>query len=283
MNLGKSKTSMWVEEQMEDFLKISFRAEKVLFSGKSEFQTVDVLETRGHGKMLLNDGLVMLTERDEFIYHDMITHVPLFIHPKPKSVLVIGGGDGGTAREVLRHKGVESVVMVEIDAMVIDACIEFIPQTSSELSNPKLELIVGDGVEYVANTKKKFDVIIVDSTDPIGPAAPLFGTEFYQNIKNILTDDGIVVSQAESPFILPRLKRDCLKLLVSFFQWQQFITFTTWVILAVFGVSLLPLKVFTQLKTLIKVVLKTQGLISVIITKIFTAQLFHCRRFSVVR
>lgn len=217
MNMGKSKTSMWVEEHMEDFLKIGFRAEKVLFSGKSEFQTVDVIETRGHGKMLLNDGLVMLTERDEFIYHDMITHVPLFVHPNPKSVLVIGGGDGGTAREVLRHPGVEDVVMVEIDGMVIDACKEHIPQTSSELSNPKLELIVGDGVEYVATTKKKFDVVIVDSTDPIGPAAPLFGTEFYQNIKNILTDDGIVVSQAESPFYFADTQKGLLKIIGELF------------------------------------------------------------------
>lgn len=217
MNLGKTKAAMWVEEPTGDFLKVGFRADKVLFSGKSEFQSVDVIETRGHGKMLLNDGLVMLTERDEFIYHDMITHVPMFTHPNPKSVLVIGGGDGGTAREVLRHQSVESVVMVEIDGMVVDACKEFIPQTSSELSNKKLELIIGDGVEYVATTKKKFDVVIVDSTDPIGPATPLFGTEFYKNIYNILNDDGIVVSQAESPFYFADTQKSLLGIIGSLF------------------------------------------------------------------
>ena len=99
--------------------------------------------------MLLNDGLVMVTERDEFIYHDMISHVPLFVHPNPKNVLVIGGGDGGTAREVLRHPGIEKCTMVEIDKMVVDACREFIPQTSKELNNPKLNLIIGDGLEFV--------------------------------------------------------------------------------------------------------------------------------------
>ena len=152
------------------------------------------------GKMLLNDGLVMLTERDEFVYHDMIVHVPLFVHPNPKSVLIIGGGDGGTAREVLRHRGVERVVMVEIDQMVVDACIDHIPQTACELDNERLELIIDDGVAFVANTEEKFDVILVDSTDPIGPAQPLFGPEFYQNIHRVLNEDGIVVSQGESPW-----------------------------------------------------------------------------------
>ena len=109
-------SDLWVEEKFQDFLGLKFKVEKVLFSGKSEFQTVDVVETKGHGKMLLNDGLIMVTERDEFAYHDMITHVPLFVHPAPKNVLVIGGGDGGTAREVLRHKGVEKCTMVEMSS-----------------------------------------------------------------------------------------------------------------------------------------------------------------------
>ena len=138
----------------------------------------------------------MLTEMDEFIYHDMITHVPMFTHPNPKKVLVIGGGDGGTAREVLRHKSVERCVMVEIDKMVVDVCIEHIPQTAGALNDPRLELIIGDGsVEFVKNTTEKFDVILVDSTDPIRPAEPLFDVEFYKNISKALTDDGIVVSR----------------------------------------------------------------------------------------
>lgn len=208
---------LWIEEKFEDFYGMRFKVEKVLFSGKSPFQTVDVVETKGHGRMLLNDGLIMVTERDEHVYHDMIAHIPLFVHPNPKNILVIGGGDGGTAREALRHSQVEKVVMVEIDEMVVNACKEFIPQTSSELSNPKLELIIGDGVKYVKETKMKFDVILVDSTDPIGPAQPLFGEEFYQDINRVLTDDGIVVSQGESPFFHPEVQASMLKLLGGIF------------------------------------------------------------------
>ncbi len=210
-------SELWVEEKFQDFLGLKFKVEKVLFSGKSEFQTVDVVETKGHGKMLLNDGLIMVTERDEFAYHDMITHVPLFTHPAPKNVLVIGGGDGGTAREVLRHVNVEKCTMVEIDGMVVDACREHIPQTSKDLAHEKLTLIIGDGVEFVKNTKEKFDVIIVDSTDPIGPAQPLFGEEFYQDVFNCLTDDGIVVSQGESSWYAMDIQQSLLKVLNAVF------------------------------------------------------------------
>lgn len=197
------KSELWIEEKLEDFLGLRIRVDETLFSGKSEFQAVDVVQTRGHGKMLLNDGLVMVTERDEFSYHDMITHVPLFVHPNPKNVLIIGGGDGGTAREVIRHSSVEKCTMVEIDEMVVNACKEYIPQTASKLTDPKVDLIIGDGVKFVedcAKEGKTFDVILVDSTDPIGPAQPLFGSEFYENIYKCLSDDGIVVSQGESPF-----------------------------------------------------------------------------------
>ena len=192
-------SNLWVEEKHENF-SLKFKVNKVLFSGKSEFQSVDVVETEQLGNMLLNDGLIMCTEKDEFIYHDMIAHVPLFVHPNPKKVLVIGGGDGGTAREVLRHPSVEKCVMVEIDKMVVDASIAHLPITACAFDNPKLELHIDDGLKFVKNTKEKFDVILVDSTDPIGPAQPLFGEEFYQDIFNCLSDDGIVVSQGESPF-----------------------------------------------------------------------------------
>ena len=192
-------SNLWVEEKHENF-SLKFKVNKVLFSGKSEFQTVDVVETEQLGNMLLNDGLIMCTEKDEFIYHDMIAHVPLFVHPNPKKVLVIGGGDGGTAREVLRHPSVEKCVMVEIDKMVVDASIAHLPITACAFENPKLELHIDDGLKFVKNTKEKFEVILVDSTDPIGPAQPLFGKDFYQDIYNCLSDDGIVVSQGESPF-----------------------------------------------------------------------------------
>ncbi len=219
-------SDLWVEEKFSDFLGLRVKVEKVLFSGKSEFQTVDVVDTKGHGKMLLNDGLIMVTERDEFAYHDMITHVPLFVHPEPKNVLVIGGGDGGTAREVIRHPSVEKCTMVEIDAMVVDACKAHIPQTAKELTNPKVNLIIGDGVKFVKETTEKFDVIIVDSTDPIGPAQPLFGEEFYQDVFNCLSDDGIVVSQGESSWYAMEIQQSLLKVLNKVFPHSYLYSFS---------------------------------------------------------
>jgi spermidine synthase len=210
-------SDLWVEERFDEYLGLRFKVEKVLFSGKSDFQTVDVVQTRGHGKMLLNDGLIMVTERDEFAYHDMISHVPLFVHPNPRNVLIIGGGDGGTAREVLRHRGVEQCTMVEIDAMVVDACKAHIPQTAKAFDHPQLNLIIGDGVEFVRQTDQKFDVIIVDSTDPIGPAQPLFGEDFYQDVYNCLCDDGIVVSQGESSWYAMDVQSSLLKVLNNVF------------------------------------------------------------------
>ena len=220
------KTETWATEQTEDYLRLGFRVKKTLFSGQSEFQSVDVVETVGHGRMLFNDGLVMLSEKDEFIYHDMICHVPLFVHPDPKQVLVIGGGDGGTAREVLRHKAVEHCTMVEIDEMVVNACKEFIPQTAACLNDERLTLVIDDAVKFVAETDQKFDVILVDSTDPIGPAAPLFGGEFYENLKNCLNSSGVVVSQGESPFYQVPMQKTLMSVLNQAFPVVSIYTFS---------------------------------------------------------
>jgi len=211
-------SELWVEERYKDFYGTKFKVEKVLFSGRSDFQSVDIVETKGHGKMLLNDGLVMLSERDEFVYHDMITHVPLFTHPNPEKVLIIGGGDGGTAREVLRHKNVKKCDMVEIDKMVVDACREHIPLTSEVFTNPKLKIYIEDGVKFVKDTKEKYDVVLVDSTDPIGPAQPLFNIDFYQDVFNCLSDDGIVVSQGECPFLDISMQKTLLSILNDVFK-----------------------------------------------------------------
>jgi len=212
------QSDLWLEEKYKNFIGYRYKIKNTLFSGKSEFQSVDVVETEGLGKMLLNDGLVMVTEKDEFVYHDMITHVPMFTHPNPENVLIIGGGDGGTAREVLRHKSVKKCVMVEIDKMVVDACKEHISQTSKDLNHPKLELIIDDGLEYVKNTSLKFDVILIDSTDPIGPAAPLFNSAFYKNIKKCLSTNGIVVSQGESVFFESHMQQVLLGILGEHFS-----------------------------------------------------------------
>lgn len=217
---------LWVEERHRETAGLRFRVKEVLFSGKSEFQQVDVVDTWSMGKLLLNDGLMMVSERDEFVYHDMIAHVPLFVHPKPKRVLVIGGGDGGTAREALRHPGVERVVMVEIDGMVVEACRKHIPQTASALDDPRLDLKIEDGVKFVRETQETFDVVLVDSTDPIGPATPLFGKDFYRDVHRILGPDGIVVAQGESPFHDANTQASLLDVVGSFFPWRHFYNFS---------------------------------------------------------
>lgn len=195
-----SVKTRWADEEYQGIVRTGFRLKRRLFKGKSPFQTVEVVETKGHGKLLLIDGMTMVSERDEFVYHEMIAHVPLFLHPKPKRVLVIGGGDGGSVREVLKHKSVERCVLVEIDGLVVEASKRFIPSTAAKLSDKRAVVLIEDGVKFVKETEEKFDVVIVDSTEPFGPAKALFGTGFYKDVKRVLTDDGIVVSQAGSPF-----------------------------------------------------------------------------------
>lgn len=195
-----NKKIVWADEVYQGVVRTGFRVKKRLFKGKSPFQRVEVVETAGHGRLLLIDGMTMVSERDEFVYHEMIAHPALFLHPAPRRVLVIGGGDGGSVREVLRHKGVKSCVLVEIDGMVVDASRRYIPQTAAALSDRRARVIIGDGVKFAAETKERFDVVIVDSTEPFGPAKELFGPSFYKNVRRILTEDGIVASQAGSPF-----------------------------------------------------------------------------------
>jgi len=217
---------LWVQETHQNSVALSFKVEKTLFSGKSPYQQVDVVQTAEHGGMLLNDGIIMVSERDEYVYHEMIAHVPLFVHPSPKRVLVIGGGDGGTVRELLKHEGVERIVMVEIDEMVINACREYLPSVSYGLDDPRVELLVDDGVKYVAATPETFDVVLIDSTDPIGPAAPLFDRQFYQNVAGLLSDEGIMISQAESPFYDFKIQTSMLENQRPFFRRLHLYTFT---------------------------------------------------------
>ena len=180
---------------------IAIKAGKVLFSDNSPFQKVEVFETNSTlGRVLTLDDLMMTTEGDEYHYHEMITHIPMMQHKCPKSVLVIGGGDGGTIREVMKHKTVERAVLCEIDGMVIEACKKYLPTISCELDNPKVEILVQDAIEYMKDKKDEFDIILIDSTDPMGPGEGLFTDEFYTNVKNALKKGGIMVAQSESPF-----------------------------------------------------------------------------------
>ena len=181
---------------------IAIKAGKVLFSDKSDFQKVEIFETDSQlGRVLTLDDLMMTTEGDEFHYHEMIAHIPMMHHKCPKSVLVIGGGDGGTVREVLKHKTVERVVLCEIDGMVIEACKKYLPTIACELDNPKVEIRVADAIEYIKDQKNEFDIVLIDSTDPMGPGEGLFTEEFYTNVKNSLKEGGIVAAQSESPVV----------------------------------------------------------------------------------
>lgn len=172
---------------------------KVLFSEQSPYQRVAVYETDTWGNMMTIDDIVMLSEKDEFVYHEMISHVGMFAHPNPKRVLIIGGGDGGTAREVMKHKSVERVDMVEIDEAVVRASKLHMPAVG-DFDNPKLNVIYEDGINFVKNVTEPYDVIIIDGSDPVGPAQVLFKHEFYQSCYKALSANGVLTAQSESPF-----------------------------------------------------------------------------------
>lgn len=179
--------------------ELGIKYSKLLHSEKTAFQKIDVLETDHFGKMLLIDDLIMLTERDEFVYHEMISHVPINVHPNPQRVLVIGAGDGGTMREVLRHREVKHLDLVEIDKRVHDVSREFFPELSASFDDERVTCYWEDGVKFMKETDNEYDIIIVDSTDPFGPGEGLFTTDFYTDCYNRLTNTGILVNQSESP------------------------------------------------------------------------------------
>lgn len=169
------------------------------FSQETEFQQVDVFETAEFGTMLALGGVVNVAERDEAGYHEMLAHVPLMAHPNPKRVLIIGGGDGGTLREVVKHPCVEEAVLVEIDQVVIDVCKRYLPETAVGFAHPKARVIVGDGLAYVRDAAPgSFDVILVDSTDPVDAGVVLFTEEFYRGCHRALKADGVLVPQSDS-------------------------------------------------------------------------------------
>ncbi len=205
---------LWYSEFQTKDLSLSARVKETLYMGKSDFQEIAVLDTFEFGRMLALDGVFQTSIFDEFIYHEMIAHVPMFVHPNPRNVLIIGGGDGGTAREVVRHPGVERVEMVEIDGAVVEVCKKFLPEISTVLinGNDKFRLKIGDGIDHMAQATDMYDVIIVDCSDPIGPGEGLFTGKFYADCFKALKADGLFVQQTESPFyhqpLLKRLRKD---------------------------------------------------------------------------
>ena len=192
----------WSEEALHDGLRIKIRIDKLLFDSKTEHQRLQLFESKAFGRVLTLDSVVQTTESDEFIYHEMMAHLPILAHGKAKRVLIIGGGDGGMAEEVLKHKSVERVTMVEIDAGVVEFSKQYLPNICKDaFDDPRLNLVIADGAKFVAETDERFDVAIIDSTDPIGPAEVLFTEAFYGNVKRCLNEGGIVATQNGVPFL----------------------------------------------------------------------------------
>jgi len=191
---------LWYTEQHSPDVRFSIKVEKHLFSATSDIQRIDVFQSIEFGRFLTLDGLMMVTEKDEFIYHDMIVHVPMATNPNIKKVLVIGAGDGGTVRELTRYDSIEKIDMVEIDKLVVDICREYLPLTACKLDDKRVSLFYEDGLKFVRAKENEYDLIIVDSTDPFGPGEGLFTREFYGNCLKALKEDGILVNQHESPY-----------------------------------------------------------------------------------
>lgn len=207
----------WFTEKQTEHLGLGVRVRESLLVEQTPFQELAVLDTYQYGRMLVLDGAIQTTEQDEFIYHEMITHVPLTTHPQPREVLVIGGGDGGAIREILRHSEVRRVRLVEIDERVVAAARRFLPGLSQALDDPRAEVLIADGAEYLRALRGACDVILVDSTDPVGPAVKLFEADFYRAVHDALAPEGLFVAQSKSPYLDRGLIRDLLGIVRSLF------------------------------------------------------------------
>jgi len=194
----------WVDETLHDHFRFRFIADEVFFESQTEHQHLIIFHNETFGRVMMLDGVIQVSEADEFIYHEMLAHTPLFALglDKPRRVLIIGGGDGGVLREGLRHEAVERAVLCEIDQSVIDMCRDHLPMISrGAYDDPRTEIVIADGTKLVAETDERFDVVIVDSTDPIGPGEVLFTQEFYRNCRRCLKDGGVLVNQCGLPFL----------------------------------------------------------------------------------
>lgn len=191
---------LWFTERHTPNVKFSIKVDRQLYSGKSEFQRIDIFDSKEFGRFLTLDGYMMLTEKDEFIYHEMITHVPMAVHPNPENILVIGAGDGGVVRELTRYSTVKNIDLVEIDELVVEVSKKYLPTTACRFDDERVNIFYEDGVKFIRRCEDKYDVIIVDSTDPFGVGEGLFTKEFYGGCFKALRDDGIMVNQHESPF-----------------------------------------------------------------------------------
>lgn len=191
---------LWFTEYYTKNARFSIKIEKPVINVESEFQRIDVLDSYAFGRILVLDGFLMLTEKDEFIYHEMMTHVPMAVNMGIRDVLVIGAGDGGVIRELTKYDSIKRIDMVELDKLVVDICREYLPQTACKLDDPRVHIYYEDGLKFVRRKSDEYDLIIVDSTDPFGPGEDLFTKEFYGNCYKALNASGILVNQHESPY-----------------------------------------------------------------------------------
>lgn len=191
---------LWYTEEHTKDVKFSMKVEEVLVTRKGDYQRIDVLKTKEFGRVLVLDGFLMVTEKDEFMYHEMIVHVPMAVHDNAQNILVIGAGDGGTIRELTAYDTIKHIDLVEIDKAVVEVCREYLPQTSCKLTDERVSIYYEDGLKFVRTKQNEYDLIIVDSTDPFGPGEGLFTREFYGNCFKALKDEGILINQHESPF-----------------------------------------------------------------------------------
>jgi spermidine synthase len=208
----------WFNETLYQEVAQRFAIARIIFRERTEHQDLVIFENPVMGRILALDGVIQTTEGDEFIYHEMLTHVPILAHGAVKRVLIVGGGDGGMAREALKHPQVERVTMVEIDRGVVDLCIAHLPSIgAATFKNPRLDLVIADGAAFVKTCADRFDVVIIDSTDPQGPGAVLFTREFYADCKRCLAPGGILVTQNGVPFFQPDELRNTAERLKSLF------------------------------------------------------------------
>ncbi len=191
--------NVWLSEEHTAGYAVHWRLRDIIHVEQTPYQELAIVDTHEWGRALILDSIVQTTEVDESIYHEMIAHVPMMVHPNPVKVLIIGGGDGGTLREVLKYDSVDRVDLVEIDKQVIEACRKYLPTISAGFSDDRANIIIQDGLKYVKEAECKYDVVIIDSSDPVGPAVELFSAEFYRDIYELLHEDGIMTVQAESP------------------------------------------------------------------------------------
>ncbi|WP_226566739.1 spermidine synthase [Bacillus stratosphericus] len=198
-------SELWYTEKQTKNFGITLKVNKTLHTEQTDFQHLEMVETREFGNMLFLDGMVMTSEKDEFVYHEMVAHVPLFTHPNPENVLVVGGGDGGVIREILKHPSVKKATLVDIDGKVIEYSKKFLPIIAGKLDDSRVDVKVGDGFMHIAEADNEYDVIMVDSTEPVGPAVNLFSKGFYAGISKALKEDGIFVAQTDNPWFTPEL------------------------------------------------------------------------------